>query len=680
MADVISRLKLESGEFDSKIKRAAQGIQRMAEECHNAGGILNQLEDENRAYIQSLGSMATVATTAKGKLAELTAAFTDIRSQYNALSDEEKQGEFGQELNRQLEIMKGRINDAKTELSDINKELGNTGKQSQETGGFLDKLKDRFVVNLDAMNLFELGLKAVKGAMGMAKDAFMASEANIDEWGRTTAAAEAAYDGFLYAINTGDISGYLGRIDEIKKAAVEAYNELDRLSTQKAINNRATQGQRVENERMRTMLRTGRYIAPADGRASTPGLKDGDKLSQKQLAAIAKQLFNGQQSLNKFIRDDIKQAGKSIDALYKREAATLGLSLKEFRKGTSNMDEFDKRIAGYHAYMKWEREHTATSSGNSVAGGFTISSRTGGKNPYQQYAAWGVFQDDGETFTAINNLINERAGYQSQLYSNAASNYRAINRANNGGGGGRRRSRRAAAPYVPQTEVLLIGIDMPWWQRSITSPQMQGSISMLDIDPSLKMQSPAWVQRGQKNPEITRIADTMDESAKLFSDINGGISSIVTGVETLGIEMPEGMKKMLSMVQGVTTILSGISALMLIFNAHQTTNTLTNIATAVGATAMHRGGVVRAATGTTVPGNYGFDAVPALLTSGETVLTRAQAGNLASQLQQGSKGESTMQPYTTGEYVYLGVKNHLKRNGQGEIVTTGMLRRMGLIV
>ena len=61
MADVISRLKLESGEFDSKIKRAAQGIQRMAEECYNAGGILNQLEDENREYIQSLGSMATVA-------------------------------------------------------------------------------------------------------------------------------------------------------------------------------------------------------------------------------------------------------------------------------------------------------------------------------------------------------------------------------------------------------------------------------------------------------------------------------------------------------------------------------------------------------------------------------------------------------------------------------------------
>ena len=40
MADVITRLKLESGEYDSKIKRAAQGLQRMEEECRKVGGTL----------------------------------------------------------------------------------------------------------------------------------------------------------------------------------------------------------------------------------------------------------------------------------------------------------------------------------------------------------------------------------------------------------------------------------------------------------------------------------------------------------------------------------------------------------------------------------------------------------------------------------------------------------------
>ena len=205
---------------------------------------------------------------------------------------------------------------------------------------------------------------------------------------------------------------------------------------------------------------------------------------------------------------------------------------------------------------------------------------------------------------------------------------------------------------------------------------------MIDVNPAIQMQSASWVQRGQKNPELTRIADTMDESAKLFSDINGGISSIVTGVEALGIEVPEGLKKILNMVQGVTTILSGISSLMLVFNAHQTTDTLSKIASvleaaakpqagaaAAGAAAMHRGGVVRAATGTVVPGNYGFDAVPALLTSGETVLTRAQAGNIASQLQQGSRNAGTPQARVSGEQIYLVLTNYLKRRGQGETLT-----------
>ena len=663
MADIISRLKLESGEFDSKIKRAGQELLAYSEHCKKFSLQMGFANKDAVEFAKQLGSMATTSTTARGKINELSEAFVNLKVMYNNMTEKEKEHPFGKNLAASLDQLKGRINDAKNDLANVTKELNDTGKQSQETGGFLDKLKDRFVVNLDAMKLFELGLKAAEGALNVIKDAFFASEANIDEWGRSTRTAGDLYDGFLYSINTGDISGYLSRIDEIVSAAKEAYNELDRLSTQKAINNAASQGQRVENERMRTMLRTGRYIAPADGRASTPGLKEGDKLSQKQLAAIAKQLGYGQEKLNKFIRDDIKQAGKAIDALYKEEAKKLGLSLADFRKGTSNMSEFDKRMSGYRQYTAYNKKYGVVD----MQGYFHAPAN----NPYQQYAAWGVFKDDGEAFTAINNLINERAGYQSQLYSNAASNYRAINRGIGGGrsGGGRGGGRGGAAPYVPQTAVPLIGIDMPWWQKSITGG-LQGSISALDVNTTAiqQMQSPSWVERGQKNPEITRIADTMDESAKLFSDISGGISNIVSGVETLGIEMPEGMKKMLGMVQGVTSILTGISSLMLIFNAHQTSNTLANIATAVGATAMHTGGVVRAATGTVVPGNYGFDAVPALLTSGETVLTRAQAGNIASQLQQGSKSTGTPQARVSGEDIYIALTNYMQRRGYGEVV------------
>ena len=40
MADIISRLKVDSTEYDSKIKRAAQGLTHLAESARNSGAVL----------------------------------------------------------------------------------------------------------------------------------------------------------------------------------------------------------------------------------------------------------------------------------------------------------------------------------------------------------------------------------------------------------------------------------------------------------------------------------------------------------------------------------------------------------------------------------------------------------------------------------------------------------------
>ena len=123
MADVITRLKLESGEYDSKIKRAAQGLQRMEEECRKVGGTLANLEKDQLDFVKGLGNMETVSKSARGRLGELTTAFTDLRTQYNRLTQEEKQGDFGKALNASLERLKVRIQDTKQELNSINQEM-----------------------------------------------------------------------------------------------------------------------------------------------------------------------------------------------------------------------------------------------------------------------------------------------------------------------------------------------------------------------------------------------------------------------------------------------------------------------------------------------------------------------------------------------------------------------------
>ena len=659
MADVITRFKIETSQYDSKLRDASKSLSEYANTAKLAGNDFDKFTKSNVEAARAFGNIETGATNAKDKVKELVSAYNDMARAYNSLTKEQQQSDWGKAMAESLQTLKGRISDAKKELYDV-------GQQGQQTGGIMQRLADKFVINIDAVKLLDIGLKTLNGALGVAKDAFFASEASVDAWGRAMEVGRSLYDGFLTALNTGDISGYLSRIDEIVSAAERAYNELDRLATQKAINNAATQGQRVENERMRTMLRTGRYIAPADGRAATPGLKEGDKLSKQQLATIAKQLGYGQNTLNNFIRADITQAGKAIEALYDQEADKLGLTFSEFRKGTSNMSEFDKRIEGYKQYQAYNKKYGVVD----MQGYFHAPKN----NPYQQYAAWGVFKDDGERFAKINSLINERAGYQSQLYSNAASNYRAINRASGSGGGSRGGTTRV---YEPKTVVLDMGtrpsplanVDTGWGSLTDREKQLIAlkdmvKISGLDVSSiggNGFMQTEDYKQYKQ-NEQKAQMKEWLEKNTQQFSTMTSGISSLVSGVQQLGIKVPAGINKMLSVLQGITTILTAI----------QTIDTIKGW--------FKSGGIVpHAAGGWVVPGNDTSDRTLIAASSGELILNKAQQGVLAAQL---GRRSSALQiggtPYVLGEKIYLGTNNYLESHGQGQLVTTSMLQRMGI--
>ena len=129
MADSIVRLRVDSQEYDNKLKRAAEGLNRYIEGCRKAGGTLEHVDDGVKEFTQELGKMGTVAGGAKGKLGEMTKAFTDLTMQFNAMSEAEKRGQFGKALSAGLDELKQRIISTKKELADINSSLsgGATG-------------------------------------------------------------------------------------------------------------------------------------------------------------------------------------------------------------------------------------------------------------------------------------------------------------------------------------------------------------------------------------------------------------------------------------------------------------------------------------------------------------------------------------------------------------------------
>jgi hypothetical protein len=61
MSDAIVRLKVESQEYDQKLKRATEGLTRYAYECRKVGGTLEVVEKETLDYVKALGQMGTVA-------------------------------------------------------------------------------------------------------------------------------------------------------------------------------------------------------------------------------------------------------------------------------------------------------------------------------------------------------------------------------------------------------------------------------------------------------------------------------------------------------------------------------------------------------------------------------------------------------------------------------------------
>jgi len=282
MADSILRLKVESQEYDNKLKRAAEGLQRYADGCRKAGGTLTQLDDGVEDFVRELGKMETVSKSAKGSISEMTKAFTDLSVQYNKLTDEEKNSPFGKALAQSLETLKGRIQEGNNELKTISGSIN-------DTGGFLNTLKDKFTINIDALKLFNAGVTAAKAALDVAKDAFFASESNVDEWGRTVASAESVYQGFLQSLNNGDFSGFIGHINEIIKKAQEAYNALDELNTRMTIIN-------PERTRLQARATELKAIIRREGASSEKGQAAQSEL--RQLEGMLTQAFKTESQLN----------------------------------------------------------------------------------------------------------------------------------------------------------------------------------------------------------------------------------------------------------------------------------------------------------------------------------------------------------------------------------------------
>ena len=143
MADSILRLQVESQEYDAKLKRATEGLQRYVDGCRKVGGTLEVVEKDTLDYVKSLGQMETVSRSATGKLAEMKKAFTELSMQYKQMTDAERQSPMGKALSQSLDQLNGRIAETKKPMDDISRDMTGGGG----LGGALDALAGKMFLS-----------------------------------------------------------------------------------------------------------------------------------------------------------------------------------------------------------------------------------------------------------------------------------------------------------------------------------------------------------------------------------------------------------------------------------------------------------------------------------------------------------------------------------------------------
>ena len=712
--DVITRFKLETTQYDSALRDASKALSNYSKQAELAGKDFGKYTQSQVEAARALGNIATSATNTKDKVKELVSAYNDVAKAYNKLTEEQKQSDFGKAMASSLEQLQGRIKDAKAEMN--------------STGGILGQLKDKFTVNIDALKVFSVGLQGAQAALGVARDAFFKNEEQLDTWGRVVEASESLYSGFLDALNTGDISGYLTRIGEITKAAQDAYNALDDLNTFNAFNQVNVEKTRTGMTESIADYRSGQGTkeqVKAAGEAYQKELRERQKLEkQAYLDAIkkvaAERGVNGQDLITalsgsygsyeslkaipmsgtrtKFTPGGIFGGSTAYEEVYPvNRQEKLGAALRKLNdtelqslqalgaqaERTGNeIAQVDKQLTR----VLNGRQPGASSGGSGGKGGKTtpeyiplegsIDAQT--KKVQELQKAWRAAADD-DSRERIKKQIDDAQlslDYMTGKAVVAGSNSRAV---------GYTFGEMFDQQHLNDLNNVVVNLKTPL-------EALEGELKHLTQFRDSAMTGEQWQNRNRlveaKQNEIDtymgkgKAVDGLDlkKIGDKMQGLSGGLASLTGGLKQMGIEIPQEVDQVIGVIQGLSTIIQGVQSVIQIFStSSQAANTIALTANtaalwavaATNAIPFAGGGIIpHAADGYFVPGNnFSGDLTPIMANAGELVLNRAQQGNLASQLQGGGMGGWKLTTKLAGTDLLVSLERTLQKQGYGRLAT-----------
>lgn len=567
--------------------------------------------------------------------------------------------------------MKADTKEYDANIQKARKQLERFGEDNLSAGGVLKQLSGNLIGV--AAKFASFGA-AASAAMKLAKDAFFNNEQQLDEWGRVVQSSESLYKGFLNALNTGDISGYLNNINNIVSAAREAYNALDELATYNAFNKANIAGARANMAGAIADYREGKGSKEAVNSASQELIKQLEVRQQKEqeayekgIASLARDRQVSPADLLKVMTgsygsfQELKNLqytgkGKKVvgSGMYAQvvDVAMPANERERLAQAVKNLNDTEidniQSLAESAKMTQVEIDNQRKMVARILKGGSggSTGGSGGGKTTKQEV-------------DAVTGSIDAQAKKVQEL----------------------QKAWRAAATdsaredYRKRIEEAQFALDILMGKTSGIPGMNYGMGDLAGKGGSGLFQNPLFQQakfdKGSPwqldEKAIKAVGEYYDRKTnettvnltKELGNIAGGISGILGGIESLGIDIPDGMKDVVSGIQGVIGILTSISTIVTAIQTIAAADTLIPFA---------RGGIVHAANGF-VPGNrYSADDIPVAVSSGELILNRAQQGALASQLQNNQQRGPEL-ARVSGEQIYVAMSNYLRRSGKGELIT-----------
>ena len=691
-ADVITRFKLETTQFDSKLRDAAKSLSEYSKQAELAGKDFDKFTKSGIEAAKAFGAVESGATNTKDKLKDLVGAYNDVAKAYNNLTNEQKQSDFGKAMAQSLGQLQDRIKETKDELYSLSEtvksgglfgEGGLTGMLQVAGGNLLSKgismlagdLTDTIQKSIELARQGE-GVRLAFERLnqpGLLDNLKQATHGTVSEIELMKQAIK--FENFKLPLE--DLATYLQFAQQKAKDTGESIdflvtsivNGLGRQSKQildnlgisaseltRRMNEGADMTKAVADIIREEMAKAGDYVETAADRAAVAAASATDKLEEMGRTAMPvaeavtemwNTIRNGGITVLNTVLTPIANSLKYINDLLSNEN---GIELFEKRLGNTPGMEVGPNVDDNGNYIRRPSHGTLGWNWNTGHYDDEVSSIqeivVSGTNRKGGGRRTGGGSSGGKKTPSVQDYLNTMYGNMDSLGSSLKGNP----------------DKNFKSPFAMITEedkrkmmeMKDVTVDLGDAMAKLGEKQVTEDVAakMQQMTKAAQAQKMALNLAGQAAQNFGAALESIgDPSAKAAGQVVSAIASIA-----LSFAQAAASPLVTSTGWGWLPFLAAGAAAM-----------ATTISTIHSLTGYAEGGIVKgnSYSGDNILANGGTIG----LNAGEVVLTKAMQGNLASQLQGGGLQNMRLEGVITGENLHIIHNRYLQRTGQGELVT-----------